>query len=303
MLIWVSIPCGHICFLSKIGTGVMDTNYSYDLIASQVKLTQRERKIVEFLKNNEDSLLNDTITEFSEKAGVSDATMVRFCKHLGYKGYQDFKMHVARDMIPKERQYNPSLGKEDDSSSICSKIFNNELSVLSRTLLETDIKVLEQIVDHLYAAEKIVIFGTGGSLNVAKDALHKFMKIGLMPYVYEDIDLQLMAASLLSEKDAALVISHSGGNLRTLRCLEIAKAAGAYTMALTGLGKNPISKAADLTVHIASEKMIFQSESVSTRIAQLAILDTIAAMAAFRDYERSNEAMEATRQATSHTKF
>ena len=112
-----------------------------------------------------------------------------------------------------------------------------------------------------------------------------------------------MAASLMREGDVALAISHSGGNLRTLRCLEIAKEGGAYTIALTGLGKNPISKAADLTVNIASEKMIFQSESVSTRIAQLAILDTIAAMAAFKDYERSNEAMEATRHATSHAKF
>ena len=281
----------------------MNNNFTYDFKASQVKLTQREKKIVDFLKENGDSFLNDTITEFSEKAGVSDATMVRFCKHLGYRGYQDFKMNVAREMLPKENQYNPVLGREDDSSSICSKIFNNEMSVLSRTLLETDIKVLEQIAERLRKANKIMIFGTGGSMNVAQDALHKFMKVGLLVHVYEDIDLQLMAASLMREGDVALAISHSGGNLRTLRCLELAKEGGAFAIALTGLGKNPIAKAADVTVHIASEKTVYQSESVSTRIAQLAILDTIAAMAAFRDYERSNEAMEATRQATSHTKF
>ena len=281
----------------------MNNLYSYDVKASQVKLTQREKKIVDFLKENGDSFLNDTITEFSEKAGVSDATMVRFCKHLGYRGYQDFKMHVAREMLPKENQYNPVLGQEDDSSSICSKIFNNEMSVLSRTLLETDIKVLEKIADRLRNAEKIMIFGTGGSMNVAQDALHKFMKVGLLVHVYEDIDLQLMAASLMREGDVALAISHSGGNLRTLRCLEIAKEGGAYTIALTGLGKNPISKAADVTVHIASEKAVYQSESVSTRIAQLAVIDTLAAMVAFSDYERSNEATMATRQATAHAKF
>ena len=281
----------------------MNNLYSYDVKASQVKLTQREKKIVDFLRENGDSFLNDTITEFSEKAGVSDATMVRFCKHLGYRGYQDFKMHVAREMIPKDNQYNPVLGQGDDSSSICSKIFNNEMSVLSRTLLETDIKVLEKIADRLRNAEKIMIFGTGGSMNVAQDALHKFMKVGLLVHVYEDIDLQLMAASLMREGDVALAISHSGGNLRTLRCLEIAKEGGAYTIALTGLGKNPISKAADVTVHIASEKAVYQSESVSTRIAQLAVIDTLAAMVAFSDYERSNEATMATRQATAHAKF
>ncbi len=270
---------------------------------AQVKLTKQEKKIVEFMKNSGDSFLNDTITEFSEKAGVSDATMVRFCKHLGYKGYQDFKVHAAREMLPQERQFNPALNREDDSAQVCSKVFNSELSVLSRTLLEINIKELEQIADALKQASRIIIFGTGGSLNVAKDALHKFMKIGLMVYVYEDIDLQMMAASLMKEGDVALVISHSGSNLRTMKCMDLAKEGGAYAVALTGLGKNPISKAADITVHIAAEKTIYQSESVSTRIAQLAVLDTLVGLIAIRDYDRSNEAALATRRATSHGKF
>ena len=271
---------------------------------SQVKLTQREKKIVDFIKNNGDSFLNDTITEFSEKAGVSDATMVRFCKHLGYKGYQDFKVHAAREMLPTEKQQiSPVLDRDDGPSQVCSKVFNSEMSVLSRTLLELDIKVLSHIAAKLREASRIVFFGTGGSLNVAKDALHKFMKIGIMVHVYEDIDLQLMSASLLREGDVAVVISHSGSNLRSLRCLETAKEGGAYTIALTGLGKTPISKAADTTVHIASEKTIYQSESVSTRIAQLAVLDTLAGLTAFLDYDRSNEAAMSTRRATSYGKI
>ncbi len=281
----------------------MNTELSYEERAAQVKLTKREQKIVDFIKQNGDSFLNETITEFSEKAGVSDATMVRFCKHLGYKGYQDFKVNCARQMLPKETQISPGLDQGDDSSVICSKVFNSEMSVLSRTLLEIDIKVLEQIADKLKNAGRIALFGTGGSLNVAKDALHKFMKIGLMVYVYEDIDLQHMAASLLRDGDVAVVISHSGSNVSSLRCLELAKEGGAFTVALTGLGKNPISRAADLTVHIASEKTIYQSESVSTRIAQLAVLDALVGIAAFEDYDNSYEAAMATRRATSHRKF
>ena len=88
-----------------------------------------------------------------------------------------------------------------------------------------------------------------------------------------------------------------------MKCLELAKEGGAFTVALTGLGRNPMSKAADITLHIASEKTIYQSESVSTRIAQLAVFDTLAAMTAFQDYERSNEAAMATRRATSYGKI
>ena len=281
----------------------MVTNMSFEERAAKVKLTQREKKVVEFIKQNGDSFLNDTITEFSEKAGVSDATMVRFCKHLGYKGYQDFKVNAAREMLPKEKQFNPKLDQGDDSAGICSKVFNSEMAVLSRTLLEISIADLQTISEKLRAAERVVLFGTGGSMNVAKDAQHKFMKIGIMVHVFEDIDLQHMAASLMKEGDVALVISHSGSNVSSLQCLEMAKAGGAYTVALTGLGKNPISKAADITVHIAAEKTIFQSESVSTRIAQLAVLDTLVGMTAFQDYEKSYTAAMTTRSATSHAKF
>ena len=281
----------------------MVTNMSFEERTSQVKLTQREKKVVEFIKQNGDSFLNDTITEFSEKAGVSDATMVRFCKHLGYKGYQDFKVNAAREMLPKEKQFNPKLDQGDDPAGICSKVFNSEMAVLSRTLLEISIPDLQEIAARMREADRVVLFGTGGSMNVAKDAQHKFMKIGIMVHVFEDIDLQHMAASLLKEGDVALVISHSGSNVSSLQCLEMAKAGGAYTVALTGLGKNPISKAADITVYSAAEKTIFRSESVSTRIAQLAVLDTLVGMTAFQDYEKSYTAAMTTRSATSHAKF
>ena len=282
-------------------TGTGGTSYSERIL--QVKLTQREKKIVGYIQENQDVFLNDTITEFAEKAGVSDATVVRFCRHIGYKGYQDFKMHVVRDMLPKERQYNPVLERDDEPVTICSKIFNSEISVLSRTLPEIRVDVLETIAAHIRQARRVLIVGTGGSLNVAKDAIHKFMKIGIMIYVYEDIDLQSMAASLLDRQDVVFAISHSGSNINTRKCLEIAKAKGAFVIALTGKSRNPISNFADLAVKVASEQTMYQSESVSTRIAQLAVLDTIVALTAFQDYDKSYEAIEATRRATSDAKF
>ena len=75
----------------------MEMNRTLEDRTCEVRLTQREKKIVDFIRENGDSFLNDTITDFSEKVGVSDATIVRFCKHLGYKGYQDFKLHAARE--------------------------------------------------------------------------------------------------------------------------------------------------------------------------------------------------------------
>ena len=77
-------------------------------------LTNTEAKIAKYVLDHYDQVLSSNITELAEQAGVSDASVVRFCKSLGYKGYQDFKINAARDLLPKEKHLNPSLEPSDD---------------------------------------------------------------------------------------------------------------------------------------------------------------------------------------------
>lgn len=266
-------------------------------------LTNTEGKIAKYVLDNYDSVLNSNITELAEKAGVSDASVVRFCKSLGYKGYQDFKINAARDLLPKEKHLNPSLEPSDDMGTICKKIFGTEVAVLDRTLAGLNLEAVEKAACMIRNAKKLVFFGTGGSLLVGKDAQHKFLKIGIQAYVYEDMDMQLMASSLMKEGEVALCISHSGYNSNVVNCMKNAGENGAGRIALVSQGKTPVSKNADVVLYTASEETIFKSESVSTRIAQLAIIDSLVAIAAFQDYDDSYQAIQQTRRATSQNKF
>lgn len=266
-------------------------------------LTNTEAKIAKYVLDNYDSVLSSNITELAEKAGVSDASVVRFCKSLGYKGYQDFKINAARDILPREKHLNPSLEPSDDMGTICKKIFGTEVAVLDRTLAGLDMKAVEQAAYMIRDAKKIVVFGSGGSLLVGKDAQHKFLKIGIQVYVYEDMDMQLMASSLMKEDEVALCISHSGYNSNIVSCMKNAGENGAGRIALVSQGKTPVSKNADIVLYTASEETIFKSESVSTRIAQLAIIDSLVAIVAFQDYDNSYQAIQQTRKATSQNKF
>lgn len=273
------------------------------ILAKMHSFTNTEKKIAEYVLDHYEEVLNCNITELSENAKVSDASVVRFCRSIGYRGYQDFKVNAARDVLPRDRHFNPVLQEHDDPATICSKIFNSEISVLNRTLLGLDMKTVEKAADLIYKAGKVVFFGSGGSLLVGQDALHKLMKIGIRAYVYEDMDLQMMASSLLEEQDVAIGISHSGSNYKVLKCLKYAKENGASTIALVSRGKTPISKTADVAIETASEQTMFQSESVSTRIAQLAIIDALVAIVAFKNYDASYLAIQKTRIATSDNKF
>lgn len=266
-------------------------------------LTNTEAKVAAYVLEHYEKVLSLNITELAECAGVSDASVVRFCRSVGYKGYQDFKVNAARDVLPPEKHFNPCLEKGDDVRTICKKIFTSEVNVLNHTLAGIDISVLEEAAKQISREKKLVLFGTGGSLLVAKDAQHKFMKIGVCPMVYDDMDLQLMTSSLMSEGEVALGISHSGSNYRVMSCLKNAKDNGAYTIALVGRGRTAMSKIADLSLYCASEETMFQSESVSTRIAQLAMIDVLVAVIAFGDYDKSYDAIQRTRRATSEYKM
>ena len=266
-------------------------------------LTNTERKIANYVLENYDQVLNSNITELADNAKVSDASVVRFCRSLGYKGYQDFKINAAKDVLPREKHLNPILEESDSPDMICHKIFNLEISVLERTLASLNMREVEKAAQFIFHGKRVLFFGSGGSLLVGQDALHKFMKIGVQVYVHEDRDLQLMASSLAGEGDVVIGISHSGSNYSVLRCLKNAKENGAQTIALVSRGKTPLSKIADVVIDTASEETIFQSESVSTRIAQLAIIDSLVSIVAFMNYDESYRAIQKTRKATSENKF
>ena len=264
--------------------------------------TVTERKIALYIKENLEKVLHCNLLELAELIGVSDASMVRFCKSLGYKGFQEFKIRVAMEAIPSEQQYNPKLQKDDKPEQICPKIFATEIAALQRTVQTLDMKNIKQVAEILGKASRIVFAGTGGSMIVARDAHHKFLKIGIHVCAVEDKDIQLMEASLLTPGDVLFAVSHSGNNLHVLRAAEVGKSCGATVVGLTSEGKNRLSKIADYTITTISEETIFRSESASTRLAQLAVMDSLIAIVAFQDYDKSFQAIYKTRASTSDNK-
>ena len=267
------------------------------------RMTGTEEKVANYVLANYEEVLHINVAELAKRAEVSDASIVRFCRSIGYKGFTDFKMNLARDVVPEEKQFDPILEKGDDAKTVCRKIFHSEISVLNRTLLELDVEAMNTLSEKIFSSSRLAIFATGGSLMVAKDAQHKFLKIGIPVIVYEDVDLQMMSASLLTKGDVALCISFSGNNLHVLKCMKMARVREAYCGGILSQRKSPLSKVLQATLYSSYDETIFQSESVSTRIAQLALIDAMVGNVALRDYEKFNRAIGLTRSATSSGKY
>lgn len=261
-----------------------------------------ERKIAAYLLENFDKSLHSTLLELADGIGVSDASIVRFCKSIGYTGFQEYKINAAMQCVPEPRLYNPSLSVDDSPAELCNKIFAIESSALEQTKQELDIKVMNEVADLLINAKRINLVGTGGSAISARDFQHKLLKIGVRAEIQEDKDLQLMSASLLTENDVLFAISHSGSNLHVAETIDLAKKQNAKVVTLTMKSKNVVVEKADYPLYVVSEKTIFESESFSARLAQLAMLDCLVALMAFKNFDGSLEAMKATRLATSVNK-
>ena len=122
------------------------------------RLTNTELKLADYILEHYDEALNYNVTELADSAGVSDASVVRFCKKLGYKGYQDFKVNAAKDVLPRDRHFNPGLEQDDDIETICKKIFLSEVNVLNRTLASLDTNELKVVAEKIEKAEKIGFF-------------------------------------------------------------------------------------------------------------------------------------------------
>lgn len=264
--------------------------------------TVAERKIAGYIKDNMDKAVHCTLLELAESIGVSDATVVRFCKSLGYKGFQEFKICAAMETIPSGQQYHPKLKKDDDPEEICKKIFATEITALQRTLQSLDMGVITQVGHILSRASRIVFAGTGASMLVCRDAHHKFLQIGVHVSAAEDKDIQLMEAALLHPGDVLFAVSHSGNNLHVLHAAELGRSCGATVVGLTQVGKNSLAQIADYTITTVSEETIFRSEAASTRLTQLAVIDSLIAVVAFQDYEGSFRSIYKIRTATMDNK-
>ena len=267
------------------------------------KFTKTETKLANYILNDPNNVLQLNVSELAKNAGVSDASVVRFSRNIGYHGFMDFKVNLAYDVVPSDRHINPRLKKGDAPEDICRKIFESEVRVLNETRSGMSVEQINRITDKIAQADHIVLFGTGGSLMVIKDAEHKFLKIGYHAIVHEDIDMQRMEASLMRDRDVAIAVSFSGANSNVIDCMKMARANNAYCVGIVSQVRSPLTKVVDDAVYSAYDETIFNSESVSTRIAQLAIIDCIVSVLSIHNYDNAKESIHKTREATTLGKY
>lgn len=267
------------------------------------KFSEKEKKIADYILNNPENIIHNTINEVAEDLGVADATVFRFCKRIGFKGYQAMKIALASEIMTPIQQIHEEITEEDDEKTVAVKIFQSNIRTLDQTLQILEKDSLKKAVDLIFAANRVNFYGTGGSAVIAMDGYHKFVRTGISTFAFIDSHFQLMSASQLTTNDVAVVISHSGTNRDTINILKTAKENGAKVIAITSFPKSPISQEADVALFSSSEETEYRSEALASRIGQLSLIDALYVNVMVLNKAKANDTLDKIRNAISNTRI
>ena len=255
------------------------------------QLTGAEKKIADYMLLQRQECQYMSISEMAEMAGVAEATVSRFCRRLGYKGYSAFKLAVAGSSSA-QRPMNPLYGEiqaEDSVGDMCQKIYAADVDAITQTLALINPAAITIAADLLLAADRVLCMGLGGSMVIAQEAAHLFSTAKPNFFAVEDSHFQAIRCALLTERDVVIYFSYSGSTRDIVDVMKIAQERGAKTILVTRFPKSPGAACADVVLECGAREGPLQMGSVAARMGQLYIIDVLFSEVCRRDMEACRE--------------
>lgn len=257
------------------------------LQALRANLPPTAARIADFFIAHAAEVVHMSVTEVAERTGASEGSVISLCQQLGARGFQQVKIALARDLVQPVQFIHEDLARSDDTATVIEKIFRSDLQALHDTMKALDTRAMEEAVAAIRQARRVELYGVGSAAPIAEDANYRLLRIGIESKVVVDSHVQAISASLTGPDVATITISHSGSTHETVAATKLAREAGAKTICITNFGKSPLLAFADIVLHTMARETHFRTEAMTSRIAQLAIIDALIACLSLADYEKA----------------
>ncbi|WP_026692509.1 MurR/RpiR family transcriptional regulator [Peribacillus kribbensis] len=237
--------------------------------------TAAEQKVASYILANPEFIPTMTTKELASQAEASEASVVRFCKTIGVGSFKMMKVVLAKENTFSEENINnfSLLNKKDTPQSLFNKVTYFNKYALELSLNTLDKKDFSASIEKIKGAQKIAVFGVGGSFSPAVDAQYKFMRLGLNTVASSDYHYMVSYIGSMKEKDVLIAISTSGRTKEILQIASFAKEHGVTVIAITSLKKSPLYKMADIKLCFPDVEEEYRVGSIASRMAQLNIID------------------------------
>ena len=244
------------------------------------KLRPSEQIVADYLRSHANRRLSHSITDLARILGLSEATISRASRALGYSGFSDLKLSLAEGAVNRTGLANipTELDTQDSLIATSAKLANLLAASIQSTQANLDTAKLERCLQAIRSARKILLAGCGGAAAICDEAAHMFMKAGLDAVSYSDGYTQIVAAANMTADCLMIGISHTGTTQNVANALRLAREAGATTIAITSDAMSEVSQAAEIaliTGNSTTPSVPLYGDFLEGRISQLFLIDVL----------------------------
>ncbi|WNS80964.1 MurR/RpiR family transcriptional regulator [Domibacillus sp. DTU_2020_1001157_1_SI_ALB_TIR_016] len=267
------------------------------------QLPPSEKKVAQFILEQPEKLLHATASEISQMAGSSSAAVIRLCKSMGVKGFQELKVRVAGDLVKVPETGYRDIESGETLAGITQKTLSNGIQSLTDTAELMDYGQMEAAVEALAGAKTVHCFGIGASSLIAMDAQQKLLRIHKNATAFTDTHLVASLIANAEADDVLLGISFSGETQEVARLLSLAQKRGVKTISLTKYGSSAAASLADINLFTsASSEAPLRSAATASRFAQLFVIDVLFMGVATKEFDQTVQYIDRSREAISFLK-
>jgi Transcriptional regulators len=238
-------------------------------------LKKAEKKAVDFMLDNAELVAQSPVTEIAKLADCSEATYIRLAKKLGYSGYPEMKSDLLRKADEHIHTMYGALDSNDDEISVATKVFGTSVQSLNDTLGIIDPQKYKMALEIMQNARRFVFLGAGDAYIVAYSAYMKFFRMGFPASCSSDLDLQLIDATKMDERDVMIVISHSGETKSVYQVVQCAKKKNAKIITISNYPRSTIGKHSDVVLQTAAFVPDMLGEIITKRIPELCMIESL----------------------------
>lgn len=254
--------------------------------AAYYHLTAAERKVADFVLAQHNQVQFMSITQLAEECGVAEATVSRFCRSLKLKGFNAFKIELAKHSVSGSGSGPDRKPREESPDTLegrCAQVGRLATDAIRQTIELVEPKQVLRAVEMFESAPRVMCIGSGGSMIMAQECAHLFSTVTGKFCAVSDSHSQMSATATMGLEEVIVLFSYSGATTSGLQVLELARSRGIRTVLVTRFNKSPAAKLADVVLRCGSNEGPFQFGSVPAKVAQLIVMDVL-----FQEYCRRN---------------
>lgn len=247
------------------------------------QFTKSERKLHDYIINHTEQVIYQSLTETANECQIGEATVLRFCRKLGFKGYQEFKLSLARKA---------STNKQNNSNTYVDKVKYNMIQTLNDTNDLINQRQLDSAIEAIYHAESVIVYGISSSGIAGLDMQNRLMRIGLNIETITDPHSQVLRANSMDSKSVIIAISLTGSTKDIIDAVQIGKDKHATVIAITNYMESPLTKFSDIILLTSAKENPLNSGSLVSKISQLFVIDLLCTGITIKDYDKAKKIQE-----------